>query len=104
MRRVLIDRARRRQTLRRDGDQPQTDVDELDLLAPPDSDDRLLAVDEALTRFAASVPYKAEFVKLRYFAGLTIDEAAQMLGISRTTAKRWWNYARACLHAEIEAE
>ena len=104
MRRVLIDRARRRPALRRGGGQPQPDVDELDLLAPPDNDDRLLAVDETLARFAASDPQKAEFVKLRYFAGLTIDEAVEMLGISRTTAKRWWNYARACLHAELEAE
>ncbi|HEX9784319.1 MAG TPA: ECF-type sigma factor [Opitutaceae bacterium] len=104
MRRVLIDRARRRRALRRGGGQPQADVDILELTAPPDNDDRLLAVDEALARFAASDPQKAEFVKLRYFAGLTIDEAAQMLGISRTTAKRWWNYSRACLHAELEPE
>ena len=61
----------------------------------------LLALNEALTQFAALEPAKAELVKLRYFAGLSIDEAAEVLGISRSTAKRYWVYARAWLLAEI---
>jgi len=65
-------------------------------------DDQLLAVNEALEKFAALEPRKAELVKLRYFVGLTIAEAAQVLHISEPTAKRWWTYARAWLYSEMQ--
>src|SRR6185369_8759003 len=70
-------------------------------LAAPELGAELLALDEALDRLAARDPVKADLVKLRHFAGLTIDEAAQALGISMTTANRYWAYARAWLHQDI---
>ena len=76
------------------------DFDELEI-ASPIPDDRILALDEALNRFAAAEPQQAELVKLRYFVGLKIEEAAEVLGISEATAKRWWTYARAWLFDEI---
>ena len=72
-------------------------------VAVPASDDELLAVDEALQRLREVDPHKADLVKLRYFGGLTIPEAAQTLGISVTTANRYWSYARAWLHEELAA-
>jgi RNA polymerase sigma factor (sigma-70 family) len=63
----------------------------------------LLALNDALDRFAALEPQQAELVKLRYFVGLKIDEAAEVLGISKATAKRWWAYARAWLFNEIQS-
>ena len=68
----------------------------------PVKDDDLLEVNAALERFAAQDKQKAELVKLRYFTGLTIEEAAEILGVSTPTANRWWAYARAWLHKEIE--
>lgn len=100
MRRILIDNARRRQALRHGGGQVRLDIQELELCAPA-PDDQLLAIDEALGRFAALDPKKAELVKLRYFIGLTIEEAARALGVSEATAKRWWEYARAWLFADM---
>ena len=76
-------------------------MEALELTAAVTRDQQILAVDEALEKLAADDPKKAELVKLRYFTGLSIDEAAQMLGISVPTAKRWWAYARARLHREI---
>lgn len=67
-------------------------------------DDQLLAVNDALEKFAALDPQKAELVKLRYFVGMTIEEAAEALGISLATAKRHWAYARACLAEEIQKQ
>jgi RNA polymerase sigma factor (sigma-70 family) len=78
------------------------DAIEADLAAPL-ADEELLAVNDALERFAAVEPQKAELVKLRYFAGLTLEEAASALGISEPTVKRWWTYARAWLLNEIKA-
>jgi RNA polymerase sigma factor (TIGR02999 family) len=104
MRRILIDRARRRQALRHGGGQERINVDDLELAAATDDDDQLLAVHEALDKLAAQDPRKAELVKLRYFAGMTIEEAAQALGISEPTAKRWWAFARAWLFREIGSE
>lgn len=101
MRRILIDNARRKRALRHGGGQQRLDVQEIEI-AVEVLDDDLLAVNEALERFAALDKQKAELVKLRYFTGLTIDEAAEMLGVSAPTAKRWWAYARAWLHKEIE--
>ena len=87
MRRILIDNARRKRRPKHGGDRQRVQLDEACAVAAQPSDD-LLALDEALTRLAAEAPAKAELVKLRYFAGLSIDEAADLLGISRATAKR----------------
>jgi RNA polymerase sigma factor (TIGR02999 family) len=100
MRRVLIDNARRRHAQRRGGDAERRSLEGLEA-ASPVSDDELLAVNEALERLQQVDPAKAELVKLRYFGGLTVPEAAQVLGISVTTANRYWAYARAWLHEEL---
>lgn len=100
MRRILIDNARRRQALRHGGGQVRMDIEQIDL-AMPAPDDQLLAIDEALKRFATLDPNKAELVKLRFFIGLTVEEAARAMSISEATAKRWWEYARAWLFAEV---
>lgn len=100
MRRILIDRARSRQALRHGGGQQRVDFSGLDLAAAGD-DDHILAVDEALEKLALVEPAKARLVKLRYFSGLTLEEAGQALGISEPTAKRWWAYARAWLLNEL---
>jgi RNA polymerase sigma factor (TIGR02999 family) len=100
MRRILIARARRRQTQRRGSGALHMDVDELEI-ASPAPDEQLLALDEALNRFAQQEPQQSELVKLRYFVGMTIEEAADMLGVSEATAKRWWVYARAWLFEAI---
>ena len=102
MRRILIGRARRNQTHRRGAGAAHIDVDEIEI-AGPASDDQLLALNEALDRFAMLEPQQAELVKLRYFVGLTIDETAEVLGVSEATAKRWWAYARAWLFKEVSA-
>ena len=103
MRRILISRARRRQAVRHGGGQERLNVDDLELAAATDNDDQLLAVHEAVDKLAAQDPSKAELVKLRYFAGMTIEEAALVLGISEPTAKRWWTLARTWLYQEIRA-
>jgi len=100
MRRILIARARRKQTQRRGSRAEHLDVDAMEI-ASPAPDDQLLALDDALHRFAALEPQQAELVKLRYFVGLTIAEAADVLGISEATCKRWWAYARAWLFHEM---
>jgi RNA polymerase sigma factor (TIGR02999 family) len=101
IRRILVESARKKKRLRHGGGRCRVDLQEALSLADPPNDD-LLALDEALTRLAASEPAKAELVKLRYFAGLSIDEAADVMHISRTTAKRYWAYARAWLLAAID--
>src|SRR5262245_14571368 len=100
MRRILVESARKKKRQRHGGGRRRVDLQEGLSLADSPHDD-LLALDEALTRLAAREPAKAELVKLRYFAGLSIDEAAELMHISRTTAKRYWAYARAWLLAEI---
>jgi RNA polymerase sigma factor (TIGR02999 family) len=100
MRRILIDRARDKGREKRGGNFHRIDLDAL-ALATQVSPDQLLAVDEALTKLALEDPIAAQLVKLRYYAGLTVDEAGQALGISIATAYRHWNYARAWLHAEL---
>lgn len=102
MRRILIERARRKLTAKRGANAEHVDAGEIDIAAPTEKDDELLAVHEALDALAAHDGRKAELVKLRYFAGLTIEEAAEMLGISAPTAKRDWTYARAWLYRQIE--
>lgn len=100
MRRILIGCARRKGRQRRGSGAAHVDVDEVEI-ASPARDDQLLALDEALDRFAALEPRQAELIKLRYFVGLKIEEAAEILGISKATATRWWAYARAWLFNEI---
>ena len=102
MRRLLIARARSKQTQRRGAGAAHLDVDEFEI-ASAAPDDQLLALNEALDRFAALEPQQAELVKLRYFVGMKIEEAAEVLGISKATAKRWWAYARAWLFHEIQS-
>ena len=104
MRRILIERARRKLAARHGGGQERLDVDEIEIAAPVRNDDELLAVNDALDKFATEDREKAELVKLRYFVGLTIEDAAEVLGISKATAKRWWSYARAWLHQEIKTQ
>jgi RNA polymerase sigma factor (TIGR02999 family) len=96
MRRILIERARRKRRLRHGGDHHRVELeaDEIPIESPPVD---LLALDEALDQLAAEDPQKAELVKLRFFAGLNEQEAADILGISRATAARHWSYARAWL-------
>ena len=100
MRRILIENARRKRSLKHGGQLQRHALNEASAAAPAPSED-LLALDEALTKLAARDPVKAELVKLRYFAGLSLKEAAHILGISTTTADRYWAYARAWLHQEI---
>ena len=99
--RILIDNARRKRALRHGGGQQRVDLQEIEI-AVDVKDDDLLEVDAALERFARQDKQKAKLVKLRYFTGLTIEEAAEILDVSTPTAKRWWAYARAWLHKEIE--
>ena len=98
MRRILIDNARRKQAEKRGGGFKRQ---ELDAVAAPEPDENLLAIDEALQKLSAQDPLKARLVELRYFVGLTSDQAAEVLGISPTTADRHWAYARAWLRAEV---
>ena len=102
MRRILIEEARRKQSLRRGGGLVRIEFDP-DIAAEEVADSaRLLALDEALQKLAATDPDSAELVKLRYFAGMTVEEAARLLDISPRTAKRNWSYARAWLQREME--
>jgi len=101
MRRILIDNARRKRSLKRGGGLPRQDLDEAELIAPEVRDD-VLALDEALTKLAETDRAAAELVQLRYFTGLSIPEAAEILGVSVRTAERLWTYARAWLHREIQ--
>jgi len=103
MRRILIDNARRKQALRHGGGQQRLDIQDIELPMLP-KDDQLLALNEALDKLAVGHRRKAELVKLRYFAGLTLPEAAAVLQVSEPTAKRDWLYARAWLYAEITTE
>jgi RNA polymerase sigma factor (TIGR02999 family) len=99
MRRILIDNARRKKTRKRGGAGQRLPLEDV---AAPAPDDELLALDEALEKLAAAHPLKAKLVELRYFAGLTGEQAAQVLGISPTTADRHWAYARAWLHQQLK--
>ena len=103
MRRILIDRARRRQAERHGGGMKRVDLDSLELGVEPD-DDQLLALHEALAKFEKKDAEKAELVKLRFFAGLPLSQAAEALGLSEPTAKRQWAFARAWLYRELTRE
>ena len=104
MRRILVDRARRRKAVRHGGEMRRTECPEDGIAAPGGNEDELLAVHEALDRLAEIEPRKAEVVKLRYFVGMTVEETAEALGISAPTAKRDWTYARAWLFRELEGD
>jgi RNA polymerase sigma factor (TIGR02999 family) len=101
MRHILIDSARRKRALRHGGGQARVDWQEVEIATAAD-DDELLAVHDALDKLAGDDPKKAELAKLRYFVGMTFEEAAEVLGISVATAKRHWAYARAWLYREIK--
>ena len=101
MRRILIDRARRRRTRRHGGEYERVHLEERDLIAPQ-ADDELLAVNEALEKFVKKHPVQAEVVKLRYFGGRTNEEVAGILGISISSVKNYWAFARAWLLQEIK--
>lgn len=102
MRRILIDNARRKKSLKRGGDRRRIDLEELVLSSDNDALlDDLIALDEALTKLGRESKIEADLVKLRYFAGLTGRQAAELLGISRSTADDHWAYARARLRLEI---
>ena len=103
MRRILIENARRKGAQRHGGGQVKLDIQDIEIATAP-KDDELLALSDALEKFAVRDKQKAELVKLRYFVGLTTEEAAQVLGISVPTADRWWNFSRAWLYEEIERQ
>lgn len=100
MRRILVENARRKKSLKRGGQHHRVPADP-ELVVAPSSDVDVVALDEALTKLAGEAPTRAELVKLRFFAGLTMPEAAHALGISVATAERYWNYSRTWLYAEL---
>jgi RNA polymerase sigma factor (TIGR02999 family) len=100
MRRILVDAARRKRGPKHGGGRQRVDPD-LDQFLAPSSPVDLLALDDALTRFAGESPVRAELVKLRFFAGLTMPDAARALGVSLATAERYWTYAKTWLFAEL---
>jgi len=102
MRHILLDRARRKARKRHGQGLERVDLGNVDVANHTD-EDTLLRLDEVLVKFAREDPQKAELVKLRFFVGLTIPEAAAALGIPETSAKRWWVYARAWLYEELKA-
>jgi RNA polymerase sigma factor (TIGR02999 family) len=104
MRRILVDRARRKKASKNGGGAEHVDIEEVEIAAPLGNGDEMLAVHEALDRLAAYDSRKAELVKLRYFTGLSFEEVAEVLGISVRTAARDWDFARAWLHREIGSD
>jgi RNA polymerase sigma factor (TIGR02999 family) len=100
MRRILVENARRKKTEKRGGARVRQDLDAIDVAAPEDPED-FMALDEALDKLASTDQTAAALVQLRFFAGMPIPEAAELLGISHRTADRLWAYARAWLHQEI---
>jgi RNA polymerase sigma factor (TIGR02999 family) len=102
MRRILVENARRKQRIKHGGEQKRIELND-EAIASDDQDDLVLAVDESLAALAQQNSQAADIVKLRYFAGLTLSEAAAALGISPRTADRLWAYARAWLHQKLRA-
>lgn len=100
MRRILIDQARKKRSIKHGGEMKRVDLQEIDLPAHM-QENRLLDMSDALDQFQSIDPAKAELVKLRYFAGLKISEAAKILEISVPTANRWWHYAKAWMYREM---
>jgi RNA polymerase sigma factor (TIGR02999 family) len=103
MRRILIDRARRKKRLKRGAGARRLELKDIDLAYEMPADE-LLALDEALEKLESQQPVKAQLIKLRFFAGLTMEQAAAVLGISRATADRYWQFARAWLYHELVQE
>lgn len=104
MRRILIDRARKRKVIRHGGNMHREDEDSLNSVAiDSESDDQLLQINDVLERFSRIDPKKAELVKLRFYIGLNIEEASTSLGISVTTAKRWWVYSKSWIYREMKS-
>ena len=101
MRRILIDRARKKQARRHGGGLQAVPLEEVEIVAPC-QDDELLAVNDVLERFSEHAAQKAALVKLRYFAGMGLKEAGQVLGISEPTAVRWWTYSKTWLYRAIQ--
>jgi len=101
MRRILVERARRRLAAKRGGGAERVELDAIEFPSPAGDDDGMLRVNEALEKFAGVDPRKADLVKMRYFVGLSFDETAAALGIAVPTAKQWWAYARAWLSVEL---
>jgi RNA polymerase sigma factor (TIGR02999 family) len=104
MRRILIDNARRKQRLKRGGGNKRINLNSDNLIAGESTEDNLILLDEALSKLATIDNVRAELVKLRYFAGLTLKQAADMLNLSERTAKRHWTYTRAWLYKQINSE
>ena len=103
MRHILIDRARRRQTQRHGSGYVQIDLEGIESdLSSPDSSENLLALNEALDKYSQEFPVQAELVKLKYFAGMTNEEVSEILNISVSTVKNYWNFSRTWLLNEIE--
>jgi RNA polymerase sigma factor (TIGR02999 family) len=102
MRRILIDRARHKQTRKAGGGRRRLDLDDIEPAPEEENGDRLLALDEALRQLEAEDPRKAELVKLRFFAGLTAEQAAAALGVSTSSAEKDWAYARSWLRVAID--
>jgi RNA polymerase sigma factor (TIGR02999 family) len=102
MRRILVDVARRKQAVRHGGGRRRVDLQDYQQITQSPED--VLALDEALRRFASEEPAKAELVKLRFFGGLTTPEAAAVLGISVASAERWWAFARTWLYSELQQD
>jgi RNA polymerase sigma factor (TIGR02999 family) len=103
MRQILVDRARRKLSRKGGGNAEHVDIDEVEIAAPEGNAEEILAVNEAIDQLAALYPEKAELVKLRYFVGLSFDEVAEIMGISASSAKREWEYARGWLYRRISA-
>jgi RNA polymerase sigma factor (TIGR02999 family) len=103
MRRILVENARRKRSLKRGGAGRRVDLEDAVTYAAVPADD-LLSLNEALDRLALEDPKKAELVKLRYFTGLSVQDAADVLGISRATADRYWAYAKVWLYCAISGE
>lgn len=103
MRRILVEEARRKRSRKRGGDHQRVNLEEA-VCYTPESADEVLSLDEALDKLAEEDPVKAQLVKLRYFAGLPVQEVADVLGISRATADRYWAYAKVWLYCQITGE
>jgi RNA polymerase sigma factor (TIGR02999 family) len=103
MRRILVESSRKRRSLKRGGDRHRVNLEGA-LSYSPESADDLLSLDEALIKLANEDPVKVQLVQLRYFAGLSVQEAANVLGISRATADRYWSYAKVWLYCQITGE
>ena len=99
MRRILVDAARRKATVRHGGERRRVSLEEIHRIT--ESSEGLIELDDALTRFAGVEPQKAKLVELRFFAGMSVVEAASALGVSEATAARWWEFARLWLFAEL---